>query len=329
MDVNDRYDYDYNRSEIEKRLEKLCAAARGTDISILPYINDAKGNFSEKKAVGFINELLRTGGLKGKEAGFYKAFLYCSLRCFANDRIYYFDMYDRFRPCSTFQDILNKAKLVDCDRMDYRIENLDDLMLFEYQVFDDPWSIDESVEENSFFITMDSFYVWLTGKDYRTLDSDGFERFFGESGIFALYEKRNDEWYSRECEDIADAVNVKPINEGSEGNTADIGMEDEEYRKEVDRINRLNRPDWDRFKEGFKDVDRFTEMYRKYRELYFEVEHPDLYDRIGSMIYSFMYDKKLSICVSDEAVVDELSALDDISAQLQAAIKRSRRRNGL
>ncbi len=353
-----RYNYDYNRRELEKRIKKLCSVARGMDMSILPYVNDAQGKFSSRKAMKFINDVIKSAGYNGKKAELYRAFLYCCLRCYAGESMYVYDMLDEFRVCSTFQDILDKARLADMDSESEWIKDMEELMLYEHQEMNDFPGSDG--ERTSFYITMDRWYEWLTGKPYTTIDSKGFERFYEESSKYANYKEDQDKWYSDSVEQLeAENQRIAAENgydsyeeyeEALDNEARDAGYDnsgeylynlqienmteeerriEEEYLDNVKAVNERRSPAWEEFRSGLTDLDKFIEMYRNYRKLYFEVDHEGFYKSVESMIYSYMYANRLSVCVSDTAVMDEIAVLDDITAQLDAAIGRSRRRNGL
>ena len=368
-----RYDYDYNRNEIEKCIEKLCAIARETDMPILPFICDIKGKYSEKKTMRFINGIVKSGGCEGKEAEFYKAFLYCSIRCYANSSMSSFDydgILERLRLCSTFQDILNRAKLAEKDSRSRLMRDIDKLMLQEYEEFEDPrgpMGIEWGMETSSFFIVMDKFYVWLTGETYKTIDSERFEEFFKTNEDYIKARNDYDEWIqesveqldkNREAEALANGYDsYEEYREAMEFEAQEAGydswadydyaqywesMSEEEIeelekavddhaerQKAADKINEQNLPAWNKYREEFSNVEKFIEMYRKYRKLFFEVSHTNLYNRVESMIYSYMYENKLSLCIDDEAVLDEVRFLDDLGKQLENAIRRSRSRRGI
>ena len=358
----DKRNFDYNCKEIERRLEKLCSIAKGMDISILPYINDSCGKFSKKKAIGFINDIIRINGYKGKEAQFYQAFFYCTIRCHANqsifDGLYYGPWYTSFRACSTFQDILNKARLVEADSKKTHLQSMEDLM---YQDFYDMEDFGYG-ENDGFFILMDRLYEWLTDETYESIDKEGFEHFFHETTKYAdavknRYERLSadelDEEYAKSFgydsyAQYMEALKQQAKDEGFDNLDdyyyflATDGMTDEQKKKfdeeearfweeerEWQEMSDRNRPAWEQYKAEFEDVDKFVEMYRKYRKLYFKVDHDDFYNRIESMIYNYMYIHRLSVSVSDEAVIDELAVLDDITSQLKKVMKRSKGRNGL
>ena len=107
MDKEQKSKAEYNRTQMEEHIRRICHMARGTDASILPYINKADGTFSPKKAHDFIKDILcGADNLGTKEKGFLTAFFYCTFRCFASSRIRDYYAYEEFRPCATFQDIL-------------------------------------------------------------------------------------------------------------------------------------------------------------------------------------------------------------------------------
>ncbi len=334
----DRFEYDYNRNEIEKRIRELCSVARETNMSILPYIDDSKGKFSDKKAKKFINDILKAGNCSGKEAEFYKAFLYCCLVCYGNESIYDYETFNEFRRCTSFQDILDKAKMADNDAGSF--EDMNELTYYEYNDITGPILLGTKAK-TSFFSAMDVLYIWLTDKPVETLYEEGSE----ESGLFGELEGQSAAAFEEEYEQLArdagyDSVNeyVKALGEmGEEENQSDWHLKDleeeqEEYGEYYEMVNRLNKrngPAWEEYKKSFVDVEKFIEMYKTYRKLFFEVGPRGIHKCVEGMIYSYMYNKGLSLCKNDNAVLGELSLLEDLTAQLGAALRRSRKRNGL
>lgn len=334
----ERFKYDYNRNEIEKRIRELCSVARETNMSILPYIDDSKGKFSDKKAKKLINDILKAGDCSGKEAEFYMAFLYCCLVCYGNESIYDYETFNEFRRCTSFQDILDKAKMADNDTVRY--EDINRLTADEYYNITGSILLDKNAKE-SFFSAMDALYLWLTDKPIKTLFEEGSEK----SEIFGELDEQAAAAYEEEYEQLARDAGYDSVDEyvealgrmGEKENQADWHLkelEEEqekygEYEELVERINKRNGPAWEEYKKSFVDVEKFIEMYKTYRKLFFEAGPREIYKRVEGMIYSYMYDKGLSLCKNDKAVLGELSILEDLTAQLGAALRRSRKRNGL
>lgn len=334
----ERFKYDYNRNEVEKRIKELCSAARETNMSILPYIDDSKGKFSTKKATRFINDILKAGNCSGKEAEFYKAFLYCCLVCYGSEGIYDYETYYEFRRCTSFQDILDKAKIADNDTRWF--EDLNGLTYHEYNETERLGPMDPSVK-TSFFSAMNALYVWLAEKSISTIydneseESDAFNEMddqFIDDAEAEFEQMARDAGYDS-VEEYESAL-AREMEEYSKSDQYQEAMEKDqeefgEYYEMVDTINKRNRPAWEEYKKSFVDKDKFIEMYKNYRKLFFEAEHRGLYKRVEEMIYSYMYNNGLSLCKNDNVVLSELSILEDLTAQLGAALRRSRKRNGL
>lgn len=357
MDEKNRIIADYNRNEIEKRIKRLSAVARGTDASLLSFICDASGKYSDRKAMRFINDIVvKYGGYKGKQAEFFKAFLYCCIRCPAEETIYlwFLDYYNPFRACSTFQDILDKAALADMDGRQTWMETMEDLMLYEY--WGVPLSADnEDEEKRSFFISMDKLIGWLTREDqnepwycgkedpdpryYRLIDVKGFEKLF-KSKAFTEFDPDNAKWWTQRNESYRKSEMTAYDNEEIEEDYSymDESFFDDNFEpRQADDDADLpaepefipNSEEWYKYRDGFADIDKFTDMYRKYRKLFFEVPHADMYKRIEDMIFCYMYDNGLSVCVNNKAVVEEFQAIDSLGAQLKTSIRRSMKKNGI
>ncbi len=359
MNEKDRIIADYNRNEIEKRIKRLCAVARGTDASLLSFICDASGKYSDRKLMRFINDIVvKCGGYKGKQADFFKAFLYCCIRCPAEETIYlwFMDYYNPFRACSTFQDILDKARLADMDSRQTWMQTMEDLMLYEHWGVVPDSMLNEEEEERSFFIATDRFIGWLTkadpnepglyvGKDvdyqyYRRIDPEGFEKLFKD---YSEFDFDNAKWWTQRNENYRKGE--RTVESRDEGEEEDFSfMDDESFPIDNDEPRYPGDDDdfllegaecipnsehWYKYREEFADINKFMEMYRKYRRLFFEVPHSDMYERIEEMIYIFMYENGLSVFVNNKAVVEEFRVIDSLGAQLKTSIRRSMKRNGI
>ncbi len=357
--LQDRAFEEYNRKEMEDRIKRLVYTARGTDLSLSPYIRTGEGVFSGKKADAFIKELLKNAGkLTRKERQFYSAFFYCTFRCFANESIIRYDIYDPVACCETFQDILDKAKLADADS---GIASEEVLHNIEYRgIEEDP--VPEEIPAYSFFITMDLCYQMISGNDYKMLDEEGFKKYFDgrlykehEEDLkdeIAAFEKREAEEKERfakergfdsytECEKALKKLGYKDMydwigrahyeNLSDEDLQREYGEQEEfdETQRYIKRLNSVRKPQWERFKAEFEDPGEFIDRYKQYRRLFFEVDHRDFYHKIEKMIYDYMYEKNLSVFVNDDATFSEFHLLEDMEARMEASLKRIRRRNGL
>ncbi len=347
-----RSDADYNRRQIEKRIDWLCAVARGTDASFRPLICDASGKYSDRKAMKFINDIVvRAGGYKGKQAEFFKAFLYCCIRCPAEpaimDRL--MEYYNPLRICSSFQDILDKAKQADADGKQTWLKDMNELMFYEYSTFDSgDWELEiENEEQASFFISMDEYCAWLNrwmdeedgSLECMNIDPDGFDEFFEEiSGTGVDRDTMDAGWREQRYEMHREAENIeeeRDIEEEACYLQEDIdsevvnGQDPLGFPEGYDPTFWPNKEEWEKYRDEFVGIDKFTEMYKKYRKLFFEVPHDGMYKRIEEMIFWYMYDNGMSVCVSDEAVVDEFRSMEIAAARLGSSIKRSRIKNGI
>ena len=367
MNSEERYNYNYNRNEVERRIRKLCAAARGTNVSILPYICKADGKFSSKKAFDFIKKLLECSDKLGtKEKKFYRDFFYCTFRCFANERIFriifYDNVYEEFRPCKTFQDILDKALLLEEDKL---IRDREVLLNNEFLALESDRGGYNFAEEGNFlksyFITMDLCYHRVTGKGLEAIDEEGYREYkkgklyeeyykafqkLDEELIEAAYE-RDDEWVAdfekkkendptlEGFEDLGDAWDYEYEHRNDDLTDEQIEEQEEEWdeweenNKYVEGLNALRRPAWDDFAKNFVDVEEFIDRYREFRQLFFEVDHSSFYEKIEEIIYNYMYEHRLSVFTSDDATFDEFDILDAMEARLDAAMRRTRRKYGL
>lgn len=374
MEWSDRYKCELNRRETEKRLKELRSIVLGTNISILPFICTKDGRFSNKKAYSFIEDLIsqrerkfieqqRESEFKQEEKDFYRAFFYCTIRCFANQQIKNVEVYEKLRTCTTFQDILDKARLVDNDIQIKEENGLCDLEFYNFEYY---CVGHEENPEDSFFVAMDLCYRNVTGKDYKTLDEDAFDSYFKSEKYSELMEyeqghidatieleedevekeiraqglgydsyeeleqeakeKGKDVWaYIGELTDI-DYDNLTD-EEAEElfGNQADLD-EAEQY---INELNTAREPEWKEYFGHFVYIDEFVDRYKEYRKLFFKVEHENFCSKVEEMIFGYMYEKGLSIFIDNDASFSESDMIDNVNAQLNAAIERIRRKYGI
>ncbi|MCR5501397.1 MAG: hypothetical protein K6F53_00140 [Lachnospiraceae bacterium] len=368
----DRQAAEYNRRETEAKIRKLVFAARGTNLSIQPFITDREGRFSTKKADAFIKKLLSFAeSTDRKEKAFLTSFFYCTFRCFSNDRIEryggpYGSVYEEFRSCETFQDIIEKAELVQNDRW---IDSKEKLIDHEYMCFIRD-SLQEETPAFSYFITMDLCFFMVTGKDFRNpgeeairdFDEEGFERYLKGDRFrereedledeFAALEKREAEMKETfakemgydsyaECEralkkqgykDMYDYLDRTRYEEMSEEELEEEEKEWAEYedmRRYVDGLNRTREPRWERYREEFEDRETFVKRYTDYRKLFFETDRRSFAERIENIIYGFLYENKMSVFSSDDATLSEMDLLEELETKLNTSLSRIRRKNGL
>ncbi len=366
MESNDIRIADYNRIKMDSRLNKLISLVRGTNISILPFITDEDGFFSSEKAYSFIRELLNDEDkFEQKEIDFLTAFFYCTFRSFSNEKIAEYvgidSIYEQFRPCSTFQDVLDKARLVDMDEKINSKERLAELEYFNLEDVSRAEMMD--TRSYSFFISMDLSHMMITDGKLRSIDPEGFDDFL-RSDRYAQYmnelqesvdrqEEMQKEDFARdngfdsysECEewlkengykdiydyeervDIEDYYNSMSTEELEERMREQ--QEDAEFQKYIDELNKLRKPQWDNYKESFVEKEEFLKRYKQYRQLFFEVDKRSFYSRIENIIFNYMYENKMSIFADDDATFSAFDLIEDTQSRLEASFARIRRNNGL
>ena len=361
MDKEQKSKAEYNRTQMEEHIRRICHMARGTDASILPYINKADGTFSPKKAHDFIKDILcGADNLGTKEKGFLTAFFYCTFRCFASSRIRDYYAYEEFRPCATFQDILDKAKLVENDEY---IDTKDKMYDLESRALEiDP--LPESDHAYSFFVTMDLCYQLITDNKYTSLDEEGFKSYFERTDTaYQSYQsildemaeeaiRRDEEWKQEfakeqgyesyeECEKALNEVGYENMYDYLDQHRFDDMSEEEleEYKKEqeesdelieiLEELDRRRKPAWDAYMRDFVDKEGFEKGYKQYRKLFFEVDHRSFYNKVERLVYNYMYEHGLCIFADDDATFEEFALLEDIEAKLNTSLARIRRKNGL
>lgn len=366
MQLNNPQIAEYNRAKMESRLQNLISVVRGTNISILPFITNDDGSFASEKAYSFIRELIRDEAhLQREEIDFLTAFFYCTFRAFSNDRIAEYvgidSIYEQFRPCSSFQDVLDKARLVELDN---RISEKEMLPEFEFFNLEDICVAErEDTKAYSFFISMDLTYMMISGEECRSIDPKGFDDFFkrdrfgkhkdDEKKSIDSQEEMQKEDFARDlgfdsyadCEKYLHEQGYKDMYdyEAREGGGDVYGeltghelkkqMEEDrdnaEFHEYIDELNKQRKPQWDNYKNSFIDREEFVKQYKQYRKLFFEVNRSSFYDRIESIIYNFMYKNKMSVFVDDDATFRAFDLIEDTKSRLEASLARIRRSNGL
>ncbi len=329
MNSDERYNYNYNRMAMERRIKKLCIAARGTNVSILPYICKEDGKFSSKKAFEFIKQLLDCGDKLGtKEKKFYRDFFYCTFRCYANERIIDYEVYEQFRPCETFQDILDKALMVEADKW---INDKEKLLNYEFREIED-FGTAEMDFVKSFFIAMDLCYRRVTGRELETIDEEGFAE-YKKGQLYAEYEERLQESYNEQdeydVEETDEFAYYDNLTDEEVEKMIEESKESAEFDNYIKELNDIREPLWKDFADNFVDVQEFIERYREYRQLFFEVDHSSFYNKIEEIIYNYMYEHGLSVFTNDDATFGEFAVLDDMEVKLNTAMRRIRRKHGL
>ena len=357
------FTYNFYRGELERYIDRFCAIARGTDISILPYINDGKGKLSPSKTKEFIAELLRAGDVTGAErTEFYEAFLYCCIRSFVNGSMWINeDMLDEPRGCCSFQDILDMARLAQQDVTAGLYESREKML---YSELSDKEYCPVIVQPVHGFITaMDQCYEWVMEDNFSTVEKDSGlvdkiwsdiqnEMYEMTEEMWLDQQRLNDEWaiehgyesdeeYQQELEKEAEEAGFDSIAEyewhlNEESMTEEEKLaaekearEEEEYLEYVENINEQRRALWEAFRDDFTNKKRYKEMYAKYRELFIKLKENYIYATVERMIYRFMYDNDLSVCCNTDAAQDEMMAIRDLNAQFAASMRRNRRKYGL
>ncbi len=357
------FSYNFYRNELEQYIDRFCAIARGTDISILPYINDSKGKLSPSKTKAFIAELLRAGDVTGAErTEFYEAFLYCCIRSFVNGSMWVsMDMLDEPRRCCSFQDILDMARLAQQDVTAGLNESKEKMLYSEFSDYEGLPMIVQPV--HSFITAMDQCYEWITDELFSTIESDrklvdkirlevqdelydvALDQFEGQQELdnewaiamgYGSYDEYEEELKDRAREagfdDIAEYqwhLNEESMTE-EEKLAAEIEeREQEEYFEYVEKINEQRRVLWEAFRDDFTNKKQYKEMYGKYRELFILLKENYIYATVEKMIYRFMYDNDLSVCCNSDAAQDEMMIVKDLNAQFSAFMRRNRRKYGL
>ena len=319
MDWEDRYRLEYNKREIDKRIKSISAIAHRYDTSILPYITDKNGNYSERKVGMFIKELLSGGkwDLDGEtvenefskeERDFFESFFYCSIRCYANDIESRYGILEPFERCGTFQHILDKAVLTE---KDMRFHSYEELIRNEYQNLIERPFYGENPDFyplSGFFATMDHLYSMISGKGIATVDEKAFS------------DKGQPEWkYVPEPDMVTgDEAAEKPERQVSEETLSDY----EERENRIALINKERAVAWDEYKMSFGKIDTFITHYRRYRKLYFKISKGDLYGRIESMCTDFLYREGLLPYSVDDDMVDVVIDLEKAAVRLSAGIRR-------
>ena len=321
MDWQERYRLEYNKREIEKRIKSISAISHGYNTSILPYITDKKGNYSERKVGVFIKDLLSGGKwdldgetleneLSKEEIDFFESFFYLSIRCYANDLESRYGILEPFKRCDTFQHILDKAVRTE---KDMRFHSYEELIVNEYHnLIERPFNGEdpEFYPLSGFFATMDNLYCMISGNSITTIDDKAFS------------DKGKPEWkYIPEpYQLISDETDVKSGRSVSE----QIPDDYEERENRISLINKERSVAWDEYKRSFGDIDRFVRHYRKYRSLFFKISKKGLYGRIESMCTDFLYRKGLLPYSDDDDMTDEIIGLEKMAVRINAGVRRRR-----
>ena len=336
MDFETRFRLEYNRREIEKKIRNLSATVFGHDASILPYITDKSGKISDRAIDAFIRELLSGGKwdvdgisienehiLSEEDERFFGAFFYCSIRCYANDLMSRYAIYEPFEACTTFRHILDKAALA---QRDIRFRSYEALLKNEYHNLVTQSKNGENMEFyplSGFFATMDHCYCFITGDSVESIDEGRF-RIVAESTSDPGRMYRDD------------LENSHTIGANKKDSLTDEEMDAissaalAEYEEREARIRRTNAERvgaWEMYKNSFGSADKFLALYRQYRKLFFDTPKNDIYGRVESMCTDFLYRKGLLPYVDDDDLTCEIVDLERATSNVNYGIRR-RERNG-
>lgn len=298
---------DFRKRKTKEKIKELESFFTGRQSSILPWIQDKPGIYSEKKLQAFIRELSDSleryrqyenkdadYKMKRKEKDFYEAYLYCTIRGIVNSR---WGASAWVASCRTFEDIINMA--VDPETM--RIHIPEELY---YEELYEPVT-------GGFFGYMDETYKLLTGVDIAE-SITGVEK----DRVYQLYPQALD--IERELEkrkaledDLSEEERQEILEDYEE---VQHSQEVAAYILEIEE----NRKKW---VQGFGDSALFCKYYKKYRKLYFEVERYRFVSDIEHMIDIFLMEQKISSFGSEDKFLKAYTVADRTCIRLKNLLK--------
>lgn len=299
---------DFRKRKAEEKIKELEGLFTGRQSSILPWMQDAPGIYSEEKLQAFLQKLLDSlerykqyenkdadYRIKHKERDFYEAYLYCTIRGIASSR---WGASAWVTSCRTYEDIINMAR----DPETMRIHTPEELY---YEEIYEPVT-------GGFFGYMDETYELLTGVDIT--ESITKEE---KSNVYKLYPKALDiEREREERKSLEDSISEEEYQEMLENLEEKDPMEQEidEFIGEIDE----NRKKW---VQGFGDITLFCKYYKKYRKIYFEVERYHFVSDIEHMIDVFLMEQKISCFGSEDDFLKAYTMTDRTWIRLKKLLK--------
>ena len=277
---------DFRKRKTSQKMKGLESLLTGRQVSILPYVQDETGVYSEKKIQAFIKKLLDSlkrykqyetknpkYKLSDNEKEFYTAYLYCTIRGMTAST---YGAYMSIAPCLTYEDIVNMAKNPET----VRIHTPEEL---HYEELYEPVT-------GGFFGYMDETYELLTGENIAATITEA-----EKSRVFEIFPDAIEierQW--KELEEFETGI--------SEEDYAEIMQDDYYYGEaeaEVDNFIKEIYEERQKWVQNFGDKTSFCEHYKKYREIYFEVERYHFAADIENMIDLFLMEQEIS-CFGDE-----------------------------
>ena len=264
------------------------------------------------------------------EKAFFESFFYCCIRCFANDVVTRYGIYESFEECSTFQHIIDKASLA---QKDTAYKDYTSLVRNEYSIFMSLPELEELFPLSGFFAVMDACYLFLTEGKITDLDEEGFSGFsdtefeyhvpeISDEDMLAEAKRRGfssvEEWNEYEINEFESDEEARRVSE-------EAAIEEyEERERRVKLINEERLPAWEKYRKDFGSIDKFIKQYKRYRELYFRVDAQDISSRVESMCTDFLCRKGLLPYADDDALADEVIDIERCVSRLKNGIRRRR-----
>lgn len=274
---------DFRKRKAAEKIKELESLLTGRQVSILPYVQDETGVYSEKKIQGFIKKLLESlmrykqyetknpnYKLSDNEKEFYRAYLYCTIRGMSDSA---YGAYVSIAPCLTYEDITNMAKKPET----VRIHTPEEL---HYEELYEPVT-------GGFFGYMDETYELLTGENIAATITEE-----EKSRVFEIYpDAKEIESQQKELEAGLSEEDYAEIMQDDYG-FGEMEAEIDLFLKEIDD----ERQKW---VQNFGDITSFCEHYKIYRKTYFEVERYHFAADIENMIDLFLMEQEIS-CFGNE-----------------------------
>lgn len=279
---------DFRRGKIKEKIKELESLMTGVRCSILPYVTEESGAYSEEKLERFIGGLIdcleqyKEHTLNENEKKLYESFLYCTIRGVTADLWHYHTGAPYWiAPCRTYEDIISMAE----DPETLRIQNPEELHFEE---------IYNPLELGGFFAYMNHVYMLLTGEhieqDITDEERETVRNLYPEA---VAIEKS---WEEREA--IEKCLTQEELDMAAQEEEAwsELYAEEELYEQEEYEETEKYRTEW---VQGFGDIRPFCEHYKRYRELYFKADKSSFAADIRDMIDVFLMEQGIS-CFGDE-----------------------------
>lgn len=294
---------DFRLETFNERLKEISNIVTGRNTELATYISDEDGKISDERIDGLISDLIEglinydqqlyshlIYTLPEETRELYECFLYCTIQGVAHMKYVDILQHTEVERVTTFSDILDilnnsftyrdRSELLYIEQLGYPVATGDTGFFrccdVAYEILTDSNIMNVFSDEEAEIVTE------MRGKqrsmevydDYDDEDDDDYEKRFAREQLSQAPPLTEEELFNR----------FYGIHDEYEEQISDY--EQEEWEKVTASHNA--------WKSTVVDPDKFIARYKRYRELYFTINHTKMRDDIEKMIDVFLYEHGLS-----------------------------------